>query len=270
MPKCLINGIELYYEIHGSGEPVLLIEGLGYATWQWFRQVDALAKSYRIVIFDNRGVGESEKPDEPYSIDLMADDAAALLTQLGFAKAHVLGTSMGGFIAQKLALRHQEQVCSLVLACTSFGGPRSLPITAEALDSMQKIAGLTPAEVIRQGFRAAFSSGFMAREPGLVERLVDRRLNKPTPRFAWERQFAAGAGFAAESDLGQIRVPTLVLAGSEDIVIPPQNSALLAERIPGARLLIFPEAGHLFFIEQAEEFNRQVLGFWRESGCSKG
>ncbi|KLU63169.1 putative non-heme bromoperoxidase BpoC [Peptococcaceae bacterium CEB3] len=267
MPRCRANGIELYYEIHGSGEPALLIEGLGYASWQWFRQVDALARSHRTIIFDNRGVGESDKPDEPYSIDLMADDAAALLSRLGFAKAHILGTSMGGFIAQKLALRHPERVCSLVLACTSFGGPHSLPITPAALESMQKIAALTPAQVIRQGFRAAFSPGFMAREPSLVEQLVDRRLNKPTPRFAWERQFAAGAVFDVEKDLGQIRVPTLVLTGSEDIVIPPQNSVLLAERISGARLFTFPGAGHLFFIEQAEEFNRQVLSFWRESGC---
>lgn len=263
MPRAKANGIKLYYELHGSGEPVLLIEGLGYATWQWFRQVNELAGSYQTVIFDNRGVGDSDKPDEPYSIDLMAADAAALLRALGLTRTHVLGTSMGGFIAQKLALCHPELVRSLVLVCTSFGGPRSLPITQEALNSMQKIVGLTPEEAIRQGFQAAFSPKFMAQQPDLIDQLVSWRLAKPTPRFAWERQFQAGAAFDAENNLSQIQVPTLVLTGSDDIVIPPQNSVLLAQSIPGAQLITLSGGGHLFFMEKAAEFNHHVLDFWQ-------
>ena len=269
MAKVKVNGIELYYEIHGSGEPVLLIEGLGYATWQWFRQIDELAASYQTVIFDNRGVGESDKPDVPYSIEGMADDAAALLKALGLTQVHVLGTSMGGFIAQKLALRHPELVKSLVLACTSFGGAHSIPITQEALNSMLNVAGLTPEESIRQGFQAAFSPGFMSAEADLIRELIRWRLAKPTPRAAWQRQFNAVAAFDSEEDVAQIRVPALILTGSEDIVIPPENAVLLAQRLPKAKLITVPGGGHLFFIEKAAEFNRHVLDFWQQIGSAE-
>ncbi|WP_206808566.1 alpha/beta fold hydrolase [Paradesulfitobacterium ferrireducens] len=262
MPKVSVNGVEVYYEVHGSGEPVLLVEGLGYATWQWFRQIEEFAASYLTVIFDNRGVGESDKPDTPYSIDLLADDAAGLLKALGLTRVHVLGTSMGGFVAQKLALRHPELVRSLVLAGTSFGGPHSLPMTEEALASMHQVTGLTPEEAIRWGFEIALSPKFRAQEPEIMTQLVRWRLVKPTPRFAWARQFQAGVDFNAEGDLAQIQVPTLVLTGLEDIVLPPQNSSLLAKSIPGAQLITLP-GGHLFFIENAAEFNRHVLDFWQ-------
>lgn len=261
MAKVQVNGVELYYEIHGSGEPLILIEGLGYATWQWFRQIDQLAASYQTIIFDNRGVGDSDKPDVPYSIDLLADDAAALLKSLGLSKVHVLGTSMGGFIAQKLALRYPELVRSLVLACTSFGGSNSVPITQEGLDGMLNVVGPTLEDRIRQGFQAAFSRGFWSAQPELIDKLVSWRLAKPTPRYAWERQFNAGASFNAEDDLAQIQAPALILTGSEDTVVPPQNSVLLAQRLPHAQLLTVPGGGHLFFIEKAAEFNRYVLDF---------
>lgn len=264
MPKVKVNGIELHYEIQGSGEPVMLIEGLGYALWQWFRQVDEFASSYQTLIFDNRGVGDSDKPDIPYSIDLMADDAAALLQTLGLTRVHVLGTSMGGFIAQKLALRHPEMVRSLVLVCTSFGGPHSVPITEKALKSMLNVAGLTPEETIRQGFQAAFSQTFWSSQTEIIDQLVRWRLDKTAPRYAWERQFNAVTVFNSEDDLAQITVPTLILTGSEDIVLPPENSALLAQRLPHAQLHTIPTGGHLFFIEKAEEFNQRVLDFWNQ------
>lgn len=265
MAKVKANGIELYYEVHGSGEPLLLIEGLGYGTWQWFRQVKEFADTYQTIIFDNRGVGESEKPDEPYTIDLMADDAAALLRALGLNKVQVLGTSMGGYIAQKLTLRHPDLVRSLVLACTSFGGRHAIPLTQEALNSMLNVKDLSPEQIIRQGLGVAFSQGFPEKNPEVVDQLVNWRLAVPTPRYAWERQFAAVAEFAVEEELSGIKVPTLIITGTEDIVMPAQNSVLLAERIPGAQLITVPGGGHLFFIEKAAVFNRYVLDFLHQA-----
>ncbi|HWJ03562.1 MAG TPA: alpha/beta fold hydrolase [Verrucomicrobiae bacterium] len=261
MPKAKVNGIELYYEVHGSGDPLILIEGLGYATWQWCHQVKELSASYQTIIFDNRGVGESDKPDVPYTIEMMADEAAELLRVLGIDKAHVLGTSMGGYIGQRLAQRHPGLVLSLVLACTSFGGPHAIPITQAALNSMLNVNGLSPEQVIRQGFEAAFSREFPQQNPELIDQLVTWRMSKPTPRYAWERQFAAAAGFNGETELAEIMVPTLIVTGSEDLVIPPQNSVLLAERIPGAQLTTIQDGGHLFFMEKSIEFNRVVLDF---------
>ena len=261
MSNVLVNGVKLYYEIHGAGEPLLLIEGLGYASWSWFRQVEELSYAYRVVTFDNRGVGQSDKPDIPYSIDLMADDVAHLLESLNIERAHILGVSMGGYIAQKLAINYPQMVKSLVLGCTSFGGPQSIPLTEEALQSMLKVEGLNAEEVIRQGFKAAISPKFIKAYPDVVDQLVAWRLDNPTPRYAWDRQFAAARAFNLESQLHKIKVPTLVITGSDDIVVPPQNSSLLAERISGAQLVMIPGGGHLFFIEKAEEFNRKVLEF---------
>lgn len=261
MSQVLVNGVKLYYEIHGTGEPLILIEGLGYASWSWFRQIEVLSDTYRVVSFDNRGVGNSDKPDIPYSIELMADDVARLLESLSIEKAHILGVSMGGYIAQSLAINYPEKVKSLVLGCTSFGGPQSIPLTEEALQSMLKVEGLNAEEVIRQGLKVAFSPKFIKASPEVVNQLVAWRLANPTPRYAWERQFAAAAAFNAESQLNTIKVPTLVITGSEDIVIPPQNSVLLTERISGAQLVMIPGGGHLFFIEKAEEFNAAVLEF---------
>lgn len=261
MSEVMVNGVKLYYEIKGIGEPLILIEGLGYASWSWFRQVKVLSEYYRVVSFDNRGVGQSDKPDIPYSIELMADDVARLLESLNIEKAHILGVSMGGYIAQKLAIKYPQKVKSLVLGCTSFGGPQSIPLTEEALQSMLKVEGLNAEEVIRQGFKAAISSKFIKDYPEVVDQLVAWRLVNPTPRYAWERQFAAVAAFNVENQLNKIKVPTLVITGSEDIVVPPQNSSLLTERISGAQLVFIPGGGHLFFIEKAEEFNDTVLKF---------
>jgi len=261
MSKVLVNGVRLYYEIHGAGEPLLLIEGLGYASWSWFRQVEKLSDAYRVVSFDNRGVGQSDKPDIPYSIDVMADDVARLLESLGIEKAHILGVSMGGYIAQKLAINYPQKVKSLVLGCTAFGGPQSIPLTEEALQSMLKVEGLNAEEVIRQGFKAAISPKFIKAYPDVVDQLVTWRLENPTPRYAWDRQFAAARAFNVESQLNKIKASTLVITGSDDIVVPPQNSSLLADRISGAQLVIIPGGGHLFFIEKSEEFNRTVLEF---------
>lgn len=264
MSNVLVNGVKLHYEIHGTGEPLLLIEGLGYASWSWFRQIEVLSDSYSVVSFDNRGVGKSDKPDIPYSIELMADDVALLLESLNIKKAHILGVSMGGYIAQTLAINYPHKVKSLVLGCTSFGGPQSIPLTEEALRSMLKVEGLNAEEVIRQGLKVAISPEFVRAYPDVVDQLVAWRLVNPTPRYAWERQFAAARAFNVESQLNKINVPTLVITGSEDIVVPPQNSSMLAERIFGAQLVIIPGGGHLFFIEKAEEFNGTVLEFLKE------
>ena len=264
MSNVLVNGVKLHYEIHGTGEPLLLIEGLGYASWSWFRQIEVLSDSYSVVSFDNRGVGKSDKPDIPYSIELMADDVARLLESLNIEKAHILGVSMGGYIAQTLAINYPHKVKSLVLGCTSFGGPQSIPLTEEALQSMLKVEGLNAEEVIRQGFKVAISPEFVRAYPDVVDQLVAWRSVNPTPRYAWERQFAAARAFNVESQLNKINVPTLVITGSEDIVVPPQNSIMLAERISGAQLVIIPGGGHLFFIENAEEFNGTVLEFLKE------
>lgn len=136
-----VNGIDMYYEIHGSGEPLVLIEGLGYATWMWYEQIEVLSKHFKVIVFDNRGVGKTEMPDEEYTIELFAADTAELLDALEIKKAHILGVSMGGYVAQEFALRYPEYVDKLILCSTTFGGPNSIPIPEETLAMMFKGGG---------------------------------------------------------------------------------------------------------------------------------
>lgn len=264
MPKVHVNDIQLYYEEYGVGEPLLLIEGLGYASWMWYRQVPDFSRHHRVIIFDNRGAGDSDKPDVPYTIDMMAEDAAGLLRALGIRRAHILGVSMGGYIAQAFASRYPDLTQTLTLVCTSFGGPRAVPMPQATLEAMTKVAGLTPEEVILRGMSVAFAPEFFSAHQAEVRKIVGWRMQKPTPRYAWQHQFNAVAQADLEERTGGIQAPTLILAGDADRVIPAENSRLLAETIPGSRLVSFPGGGHLFFIEHDARFNREVLAFLRE------
>lgn len=261
MPRVKVNDVELYYELYGAGEPLLLIEGLGYAAWMWYRQVPELSRHYRVIIFDNRGVGNSDKPDRPYTIEMMAGDAAGLLKALGVPRAHILGVSMGGYIAQAFAVAYPEMTNKLVLACTSFGGPNAVPTPGETLMAMTCAAGGTPEEIILRAMAPALTPKFLEQEKEEVAKIVRWRLEKPTPRYAWQHQFNAVARANLEDRVTGIVAPTLILTGAKDRVIPTENSKLLHEKIRGSVLKIFPDTGHLFFIEKYREFNAAVLEF---------
>jgi pimeloyl-ACP methyl ester carboxylesterase len=283
-----VNNINVYYEIHGEGEPLLLIEGLGYSSWMWFKQIPDFSKEYKVIVFDNRGVGNTDKPESEYTIEMMADDAAGLLKALRLDSAHVLGVSMGGFIAQEMALKYPSIVKSLVLASTSsrgkdsvYGGPNPfwdtfvelwglIPLmlefsgkgsnTAPVINSLDSL-GLTPEKRIRQGLSLAFTPQYFNTHTKEVDCIVSWRLKNLQPPYAWKRQFMAGVRFDATDRVHRINVPTLVVTGSDDRVVIPEGSKRLAERIPNSRFITIEGTGHLLFIEKAEEFNRIVLDF---------
>src|SRR3970282_26262 len=142
--KVEVNDINIYYEIHGEGEPLLLIEGIGYSSWMWFSQITDFSREYKVIVFANRGVGNTYKPDSEYTIETMAEDAAGLLKALGLDSAHVLGVSMGGFIGQELALKYPDMVRSLALVSTSFGGEDNMPRGSNLWNTFIKLWGLMP------------------------------------------------------------------------------------------------------------------------------
>ncbi len=280
--KVEINDINIYYEIHGEGEPILLIEGLGYSSWMWFKQIPAFFKEYKVIVFDNRGVGNTDKPDSRYTIEMMADDAAGLLKTLGLDSAHILGVSMGGFIAQEMVLRYPDMAKSLVLVSTSFGGRDSMPRGSSLWNSFIKLWGLMPGVLefsgkgsipminsfglthekkIRYGLSLAFTPEYFKNHAKEVDRIVEWRLNNPQPSYAWKHQLMAGINFDTADRVCQIKTTTLVVTGSEDRVVPSEISMRLTERIPNSRLITLEGTGHLLFIEQAEEFNKIVLDF---------
>ncbi|MCX5907226.1 MAG: alpha/beta hydrolase [Deltaproteobacteria bacterium] len=261
MPYQKVNGIQVYYEDQGQGYPVLLIQGLGYPSGMWFRQIPELAQQFRVLVIDNRGVGKTDKPDEEYTIALMASDAAGLLRSLGIRKAHIIGVSMGGYIAQELALSDPDMVNRLILLATSCGGPRYMELTKSLWDEVAALAGLPPREIIRRGMVLATTPDFYEKNPGLIERSVAIRLENLQPLFAFIRQSHAAYSFNSTDRAHQIRQPTFILAGAHDRVMPLSLTQELAQKIPRSRLKAFPDAAHLLFLEKAESVNQDIGDF---------
>ena len=263
MPYAIINKIRMHYEASGRGAPVLLINGLSAPAVNWAFQAKALAPHFQVVTFDNRGVGETDLPPEPvYTTAQMADDAAALLRHLKIGRAHVVGASMGGTIAQELALRHPRLVRSLTLLCTWVEADARFLHTVEAWISL---AYRVP---IEERYRYVlypwlFTPGFFVKKEN-VETAFQRSLAYPhqTKAEAIERQargILAWNGTRVKR-LSAIRVPALVLVGRDDILTPPAFSKALVKRIRRARLAVLP-GGHGFFLENADQVNRTILRF---------
>jgi pimeloyl-ACP methyl ester carboxylesterase len=265
MPKIKANGIELYYEIHGKGKPLVLISGIGYSLWEWHRMVPFLERHFQVIAFDNRGAGQSEKPPGPYNAQLLAADTAGLLDALGIKQAIVMGHSMGGFIAQALALDFPEKVTRLILCSTNFGGPRHIPVTEEAMKVLGDVSS-DPMTRFRNGLVVSTAPGWAERHPELIQEWIEWRLANPVEPMPYQAQLAIGLGLlpeaaAFENRLPQIKVPTLILFGAHDRVVPPANAALLAVKIPNSKANIFPDAGHFFPIEIPEAASQAVIEF---------
>jgi pimeloyl-ACP methyl ester carboxylesterase len=243
--------VRIAWERRGTGAPLVLVHGLGYARWGWEPVADRLAERFEVVLLDNRGIGESEAPPGPYTAAQMAGDVLGVLDEVGIERAHVVGTSLGGMIAQELALAAPERVEKLVLVCTTPGGPEAAPMPAQTVQLMAEAPGLEPLVALRKFVENALAPG--ASEE-LVERILAHRVATDQPPAAWLAQAAAGAAFDAWDRLPGLTAPTLVLHGTEDAVVDPANAELLASRIAGARVEHFDGCGHLLFWEDPEGF----------------
>jgi len=263
MPKVKANGIDIHYEVHGAGQPVVLIPGLGADTFLYFRQIPEFSKHFQVIAFDPRGAGESDKPDEPYSIATFAADTAGLLQALGIPRAHIVGASLGGLIAMEFALTYPAMVDRLVLVSTTFGGPHSVKPGLGSLIQALFVARRSgnPEADIRRSF-AFFTSKQWGREHAdIVDQYVAWRVAHPQPAYAYNRQRAAVPPYNAEDRVGQITAPTMVVHGRNDRLVPVRNAELLAAKIPGAKLLILEDAGHACIIDHAEQFNEAAIEF---------
>ena len=263
MPRRKVNDIEIFYEIHGDGNPVVLIMGLRRNTEWWYCQIPTLSKHFKVLAFDNRGAGRTEKPKLDYSIRLFADDTAGLIESLGMKKAHILGLSMGGYIAQELAINYPHIVKSLILACTGPGGERAVLMSPERLKKFTANEGLSPEQILRKDMDIYFSDKFITEHPGKIIEFIEISLRYYQPPDAFMRQFAACLKHDTVKRLNRITVPTLIMAGDDDPLVPPENSQILKELIPHAELIFFPGKRHCFFIEEAEKFNQSVTSFFR-------
>ncbi len=258
--KANVNEIEMAYKVFGEGEPLVLIMGYGSAMDLWPpRFLDELSPSYKVVVFDNRGMGYSTAPPGNFSIEEMADDVAGLLDFLEIEEAHVLGWSMGSLVAQEVALRHPEKVNKLVLYASNCGGSEAVQPAPEVLEVLTNTTG-TPEEVGMRLFGLLFPPEFLRENPEFY-----REFPMPTepshPENMGRQAEAVGSWNGSCDRLHQIECPVLLVAGTEDVITPPDNSLIMAERIPGSWLVRFEGAGHGLMYQYPERLASLVSAF---------
>jgi pimeloyl-ACP methyl ester carboxylesterase len=259
------NGdVRLAYEVLGErGDAVLFVHGLGYSRLGWGPGPALLADAFRVVLFDNRGVGESDAPPGPYTVAELVADAVAVLDAVGAERAHVVGVSLGGYVAQELAVTHPERVGKLVLVSTAVAsGEGAHPMPQRGIDGFTRWSQLEREEGLRLLVENSLGDHGVRERPELADEIYRYRLEHAPPVEAWQAQAAAGAGFLHTSrPIDEIEAPTLVLHGGADAIVDPRNADLLASRIPGARLEVFPDRGHLMMWQEAEWFAERLREF---------
>jgi len=264
MPIVQANGIKLYYEIHGEqdAETLLLINGVGQWHEAWWRNVGPLSEHFRVVTFDNRGIGDSDKPDIPYTIDMMAEDTLGLMDALGIEQTHVLGHSLGGGIALFAARKDPQRFSKLILASTLYWGPKVTMPSARAMQVLQDRSG-DPVELVQRGIRIACADGFEERDPEGFQKLIELRFKSQQTPSLYLRHSQAGLSYFAADHIATFipPIPVLLLVGECDEVAPAANSQAIAAIWPNARVVEIKGAGHLFNIEKPDESHAAILDF---------
>jgi pimeloyl-ACP methyl ester carboxylesterase len=262
MTMIKVGDLNFEYYVEGSGPPLLMIMGMGGQASSWGEPfLEKLRPHFKIIRFSNRGTGLSDKPADALSIRVMADDAAGLLTVLGIEKAHVLGISMGGMIAQELVLNYPERVQRLVLGCTNCGPAHSVAASAELLTKFGQIMSMPQEERIKQFWLVTVTQEFVDRAQAFLDDIIESGAKSPTPMETFGRQFGAAQSFDTFERLPQITAQTLVIHGDRDILVPAGNADVLQQQIVGSQKRILADVGHCFFWEKPEESAAAVVEF---------
>lgn len=262
MPKVKVNDIDMYYEIHGEGEPLVLIMGLGGDYFRWFRILPLLSKNFKVITFDNRGVGKTDKPDIPYTMKMMSDDVAGLMDSTGIDKAHVFGISLGGMIAQNFALLHPDRIISLMLGCTFCGGKHTVSNeTGPGVLDPSLIETMLPEERVVEMLPALYSREFIDNNQDFIDIQIEYAKNNPPDIIGYRRQLGAAGTHDTYDRLPEIKLPTMVIAGDADVLIAAENSRIIASRILDSELVILEGMGHGFYTEANEETARILADF---------
>ncbi len=266
MPFCNTGEIDLYYEIHGEGAPLLFISGLAGGSWSWYGQLLFFRNHYRCIPFDNRGSGLSGKPKGPYTITRMAEDALCLLDCLQIDKALVFSISMGGMIALDMARIAPQRLGAMVLACTHAGGRNRISPSKETLETLMSNAGLSRQEILWKNTPLFFSERCRMKEWPIIEEWHEKQIQSPNqPERALLAQLAAIQKFDCTSQLGRIENPALILTGTGDIVVPCANAYFLAKNLPNAELVEIPGAGHAIHAECRDLINQTAHDFFQRA-----
>lgn len=260
MTRVTNTPVPIAWEESGHGPPLLLVMGLGYGRWGWEPLVPLLAADFRVITFDNRGIGESGHPDGPYTAAMMAEDCRSVLDAAGVNQAHVAGSSLGGMIAQELAIQSPERVERLVLMSTTPGGPYSHPMPSVTTELLAEVGELAPEVALRKLVENALSPD-VPKET--IERIMYHRLDKPQRPEGWQAQAAAGVGYDGSGRAREITAPTLIVHGESDNVVDSRNAVVLRDLIPDSRVELVA-GGHLFFWEDPPSTSELIASFLRE------
>jgi pimeloyl-ACP methyl ester carboxylesterase len=255
------DGVRIAYELRGDGAPLVLVHGLAYDRAGWGRLPELLADDFRVLLIDNRGVGESDVPAGPYAVAQMAEDVVAVLDDAGIERTSLFGVSLGGYIAQELALTRPERIERLVLCSTAPGGPTAHPMPQRTVDVFARYPTMEREAGLRMFVENSLGDRGTRERPELVEEIFTYRLGHAPSVEAWTAQAAAGATYVSGERVSAISIPTLVIHGGEDVVVDPRNAELLGELIPNARVEIVPERGHLLVWEDSERVAELVREF---------
>jgi 3-oxoadipate enol-lactonase len=259
------DGLKLRYEVRGNGDPVALIMGFSGSGRGWGESFLKLMEArFKIFMIDNRGTGESDKPDAEFTLGDMAADIAAVLDHAKTPRAHIFGISMGGMIAQEFALANPARVRGLVLGCTNCGASHSVAADPAAIANLMPVPDMNPAEQARRAFSVACGKAFLNSAAGqaTLSQAIAEMGNYPiTPMHTFMRQGQAIGGFDSFARLGQIKAPTLIIHGDDDAIVPYANAEVLHGAIAGSKTLTLKAAGHMFFWEAPEETVRVAGDF---------
>ena len=260
LPFVYRGGNRIWYEVLGSGSPLLLIQGLGYPSDANWRITPELATRHTVILMDNRGVGRSASPAKPWTIESMAADAAAVLEAAGIAQAAVAGFSMGGLVAVELAVSRPDLVASLILGCTSPGGKVAIPPSREVAEQFADWGNLPPREAAWRAAKVCYAA---STPHDLIEKDIDVRTAVPAPRSGYLNQVRAVALYrGARGRLLQWwRRPTLVVHGTDDLIVPVKNADVIKEAIPHAEVVLVPGAGHILMTDAQQESIDAMLDF---------
>ena len=258
------DGVAIAWEACGPDDdpvPIVLVHGLGYARWGWEPVVDRLAEHRRVILFDNRGIGDSDVPEGPYTSAQMAGDVAAVVDATGADRVQLVGASLGGMIAQHVALARPDLVDRLVLVATTAGGAVAHPLPGATQQLLARMPTMDPTEALQAAVDNALGAVAGDRRRALVERSMGHRLALPQDPAGWQAQAHAGTTHDLGERVGEIRCPTLVLHGTEDAVVDPRNADVLGRLLPDVRVTWVPGGGHLWFWEQPDVFVDEVTTF---------
>jgi 3-oxoadipate enol-lactonase len=259
----------LHWETHGDGPPLLLIMGLGLSSGAWWRTVPVLSRHFRVLTFDNRGVGRSTSPTYAYTTEAMADDAATVLDAAEVDRAHVYGISLGGMVAQQLALRHPGRVASVVLGATHAGGRRAVAPDSEVVDFFRRRPGLPQQEAAWASVPYNYGPVCRRHHASKIAEDVARRLAHPFPAGAYRAQLYAAQLHNCLGRLSRIKAPALIVHGRHDRLIPVANAELMAAQMRNARLEILEQCGHVYPTEHPE-VDEMISSFIGEAVAEAG